>query len=181
MAHLFHLVFTPTSFFLFFQHAAITACYFYYTSGLASVRCLGTVLPLAALGSVLYMRAVPDIALPAALSELLGLPRAINCGQLAGGLPVVLMLFGRLPQILQNIRQGHTGQLSLITYMLNVAGSGARAFTVMQELDDKIVLTSALSSFVQNAVLVAQILLLRGSPSPKPLAADPKKRTKKVS
>ena len=44
-----------------------------------------------------------------------------------------------------------------------MAGSGARAFTVVQELNDPLVLTSALSSFVQNALLVAQILLL-GSP-----------------
>ena len=151
------------NFFLFFQHAAITACYFHYTSGIMSGQSIGTFIPLAAMGVALYKRAVPDLTLPAAVSELLGLPGTITCEQLAGGLPVLLMLFGRLPQIVQNFKQGHTGQLSLITYCLNVAGSGARAFTVVQELNDPLVLTSALSSFVQNALLVAQILLL-GSP-----------------
>ena len=37
-----------------------------------------------------------------------------------------------LLQIVQNLKQGHTGQLSLITFLLNVAGSGARVFTIMQ-------------------------------------------------
>ena len=75
----------------------------------------------------------------AGLCELLRLPSCtVTCEQLAGSLPMVLMLFGRLPQITQNLKQGHTGQLSLITYMLNVAGSGARVFTVLQELDDKL-------------------------------------------
>lgn len=127
-----------------------------------SLRSLGTVLPLAALGVVLYRRAVPDFALPSVFSALLGLSdgHVVTCQQLAGMLPVLLAFVGRLPQIAQNMRQGHTGQLSLITYALNVAGSGARAFTVMQELDDKLALTSAISSFLQNAILVAQILLL---------------------
>ena len=138
----------------------ITAAYLHYTSGLFSVRSLGTVLPLALLGAVLYRRALPDIIVPPLLSGLVGLEdgRVITCQQFAGALPVILALFGRLPQIAQNMRQGHTGQLSLVTYALNVAGSGARAFTVLQELDDKLALTSAVSSFVQNAILVAQIV-----------------------
>jgi hypothetical protein len=148
------------SFFLFVQHSMITAAYLHYTSGLFSVRSLGTVLPLALLGAVLYRRARPDIIVPPLLSGLVGREdgRVITCQQLAGTLPVILALFGRLPQIAQNMRQGHTGQLSLVTYALNVAGSGARAFTVLQELDDKLALTSAVSSFLQNAILVAQIV-----------------------
>ena len=68
----------------------------------------------------------------------------------------------RLPQIVQNVRQGHTGRLSLITYALNFLGGAARVFTVLTELDDKIALTSAVSGVVQNGVLVAQIVLLGG-------------------
>ena len=85
-----------------------------------------------------------------------------------------LVLAARVPQIVANFQQGHTGQLSLITYLLNVAGSGARAFTVVQELDDKMVLASALSSFVQNAVLVAQILVLGAPKKPSAKAKEAK-------
>lgn len=153
------------NFFLFFGQAVMTAMYFHFTVGALSPRSVATVLPLVAMGVVLYRRMVPDIVLPSAVCEALRLPSCIvSCEQLAGSLPMVLMLFGRLPQIMQNLKQGHAGQLSLITYVLNVAGSGARVFTVLQELDDKIVLASAISSFVQNLVLVVQILLLGAAP-----------------
>mgnify|MGYP001286915599 CR=1 FL=1 len=165
------------NFFLFFGQAVITAFYYHFTSGLLGARSIGTFVPLAALGIVLYKRMVPDIVVPPALCALLRLPSCtITCEQLAGTLPMILMLFGRLPQIVQNIKQGHTGQLSLITYCLNVAGSGARVFTVMQELDDKIVLASATSAFLQNLVLCAQILMLGGPPATKP--KDTKKKKK---
>lgn len=151
------------NFFLFFGQIVISAFYFHFTSGLLSTSSIATVLPLAAMGCVLYQRLVPDIVLPTALCEMLRLPSCtISCEQLAGSLPVVLMLFGRLPQIAQNFKQGHTGQLSLITYAMNIAGSGARVFTVLQELDDKIVLFSAFSSFIQNMIILLQILLLGG-------------------
>jgi len=149
------------NFFLFFQNAIITTLYMRFTVGLASPRFVLTVLLSAALGTVLYLRAVPDLEVPPQLCSLLGLARCtLTCQDMAGGLPVMLMLFGRLPQIMANQRQGHTGTLSLITYALNVAGSGARVFTVLQELDDKFALAGALSGFLQNAVLVAQILML---------------------
>ena len=169
--------------FLFVGQACMTALYFHFTSGFMSMKSLATFAPLSVLFFALYRRSVPDIVLPAALGQMLRLPSStITCEQLAGVLPMVLMLFGRLPQILQNFRQGHTGQLSLITYILNVAGSGARVFTILQELDDAIVLTSACSAFLQNAVLVSQILLLggpKGKSATKP-AAKPKKGSKKT-
>ncbi len=154
------------NFFLFFGQAVIAAYYFHFTHGVLSGRSLATFVPLALMGLALYRRAVPDIVVPAPLCELLRLPSCtVTCEQLAGTLPMILMLFGRLPQIAQNLKQGHTGQLSLITYLLNVAGCGARVYTVVQELDDKIVLASAISAFIQNAILVSQILML-GSAKP---------------
>ena len=125
------------NFFLFIQHSLITLAYFHYTGGVLSARSLATVLPMAALGITLYLRAIPELALPAALCKLLGREAEsgscpVTCEQLAGGLPIALMLVGRLPQIIANQRQGHTGTLSLITYALNVLGTAARAFTVMQ-------------------------------------------------
>jgi mannose-P-dolichol utilization defect protein 1 len=121
--------------FLFFGQIVMTAFYFHFTSGVLSAKAVATALPLIALGSALYTRSVPPIQLPPALCEKLPLPNCVlTCEQLAGGLPMVLMLFGRLPQIVQNLKQGHTGQLSLITYLLNTAGGAARVFTVMQRV-----------------------------------------------
>ena len=166
------------NFFLFFGQAVMTLLYFHFTSGALSPSSLATFIPLVALGVALYRRAIPDILLPAAICDVLRVPKCtITCEQLAGSLPMVLMLFGRLPQIVQNLRQGHTGQLSLVTHLLNVAGNIARIGTVLQELDDKIVLASSVSALLQNAILVLQILLLGG---PKKAAAAVKaKKTRK--
>jgi mannose-P-dolichol utilization defect protein 1 len=169
------------NFFLFFQNGIIAALYFRYTAGLGSARFAATALFSALLGAVLYTRSLPDFDLPPALCGLASFKSCrITCADIAGSLPVLLMLFGRLPQIAQNLRQGHTGSLSLITYALNVAGAGARVFTSMQELDDKFALTSAVSAFLQNGVLLAQILSL-GSGAPAAASAQTRKaRTKKA-
>jgi len=156
------------NFFLFFQNGAIAALYLRFTAGLGSARFWLTAALSAVLGIVLYTRALPDIVLSPAVCESVRLRRCtITCTDVAGSLPVVLMLFGRLPQILQNARQGHTGTLSIITYSLNFLGGLARIFTVLQELDDPLVLTSASSAVLQNAILVAQILMLGGSSAAK--------------
>jgi len=152
------------NFFLFFQNGIIAALYLRFTVGLQSGRFWLTALASALFGTVLYTRALPDVTLPPALCERAGLKSCTaTCSEISGALPVILMLFGRLPQIIQNARQGHTGTLSLITYTLNVLGGAARLFTVLQELDDKFMLTSAASTVLQNGVLVAQILLLGGA------------------
>lgn len=44
-----------------------------------------------------------------------------------------ILLASRVPQIAQNHSSKSTGQLSLITYSLNFAGSAARIFTTLQE------------------------------------------------
>ena len=117
----------------------ICGCYFHFSRGLASGGAAVAVAAYAALGSALYLKAVPDVTLPAALVESLGLRSAtLTSEALAGGLPIVLMLFSRLPQIVQNARQGHAGQLALATYLLNTLGGAARVFTTLQELDDRI-------------------------------------------
>lgn len=45
----------------------------------------------------------------------------------------VILLISRVPQILQNYRSKNTGQLSVITYGLQFAGTLARIFTTLQE------------------------------------------------
>ena len=158
------------NFFLTLQNSAITALYFHYTCGIGSARFLATAAFFVVFGLVLYQRSLPDMHVPPALCGALGMPSCtMTANDIGGALPILIMLFGRLPQIVQNQRQGHAGQLALITYLLNVAGSGARVFTVTQELDDKMALTSAVSSCLQNVVLVAQVW---ASPRP-PLAPAP--------
>ena len=77
------------NFFLFFGQSVITAFYFHFTAGVLSAKSFATFVPLAALGAVLYRRAVPDIVLPPALCELLRLPGCtVSCEQLAGALPM---------------------------------------------------------------------------------------------
>lgn len=58
----------------------------------------------------------------------------------------ILMLSSRLPQILKNFRSKSTGQLSILTYGLNVAGSCARIFTTLQE-------KNATSAMLRGAML----------------------------
>jgi len=150
------------NFFLFFQNGIIAALYLRFQARSGSGQFWPTALASAIFGAVLYLRALPDVILPLELCERLGAKRChVTCTDIAGSMPVLLMMFGRLPQIIRNQQQGHTGTLSLVTHVLNVIGSSARIFTVLQELDDKLVLTSASSAFLQNSVLVAQILLLR--------------------
>jgi hypothetical protein len=58
----------------------------------------------------------------------------------------VLLLVARVPQIVQSHATRSTGQLSIITYSLNVAGSAARIFTSIQENAGPAMLRGALLS-----------------------------------
>lgn len=176
------------NFFLLLQNVAIGALYFHYTKslGVKSARFVVSAALCAAFGIVLYRRALPAVDVPPAACAALGLASCkVTCEQICGVLPIAIMLVGRLPQIAQNFKQGHAGQLAFATYLLNVAGSGARVFTVMQELDDKLALTAAVSSCLQNFVLVAQILTMGCAPAAGAAAAPKKaapkgKKTKKA-
>ena len=64
----------------------------------------------------------------------------------------------RVPQVLANARNGHTGQLSLITWAMNLAGGCARIFTTLQEVDDPLTLTGYIVGAVLSAALTLQIL-----------------------
>ena len=134
------------NFFLFFQNIGLTVLFFHYTSGVGSAKALATAVLGTLLGVVLYGRMLPDVVLPAPVCSTLGLSRCtVTCEDVAGSLPTVLMLVGRLPQIMQNFRQRHAGQLALITYLLNTLGGFARIFTTLQTLNDPITLFSVVS------------------------------------
>ena len=59
------------------------------------------------------------------------------------GSVAVLALGGRLPQILLNVRRGDSGELSLISCGLSLAGNLARIFTTAILVRDPIILGSA--------------------------------------
>ena len=67
-------------------------------------------------------------------------------------------LSARIPQIIMNLRQGHTGQLSLVSWSFSLAGSAVRIFTTLMEVPDKLILFMFTSSFLCNLTLVLQIL-----------------------
>ncbi|KAK8791946.1 hypothetical protein WA158_005323 [Blastocystis sp. Blastoise] len=71
----------------------------------------------------------------------------------------VAAVAARVPQIITNHKQHHTGQLSLITWLLTLAGNVARIFTILTELDDTIMVICTISSTVCNVILVLQILI----------------------
>eukprot|EP01043_Picozoa_sp_COSAG02_P014979 COSAG02_NODE_627_length_19327_cov_4.448382_1_plen_295_part_00 len=79
-------------------------------------------------------------------------------------LPMVgssMVLYSRLPQIYMNYTNGHTGQLAIGTWILNVVGVIARVFTTATELDDPYQLASHTVAMCLNLTVVVQILIYR--------------------
>ena len=72
-----------------------------------------------------------------------------------------MVLYSRLPQIYLNFSNGHTGQLAIVTWLLNVIGVIARVFTTATELNDPIQLASHSVAMLLNLTVVAQILMYR--------------------
>jgi singapore isolate B (sub-type 7) whole genome shotgun sequence assembly, scaffold_28 len=68
-------------------------------------------------------------------------------------------LSGRLPQIWTNFKQGHTGQLSLLSWSFSLGGSAVRIFTTLMEVPDKLVLGMYVVYFLCNLTLVLQIVI----------------------
>ncbi|KAL6769911.1 hypothetical protein ACKKBG_A32840 [Auxenochlorella protothecoides x Auxenochlorella symbiontica] len=71
----------------------------------------------------------------------------------------LLFMASRVPQIVQSAQAGSTGQLSSITYTLNVAGAGARIFTSIHEKAGPAMLQGAILGTLLNAIVLAQILV----------------------
>merc|ERR1719350_2181797 len=87
--------------------------------------------------------------LPAALVPALGLLQAL------------LGATARVPQILLNFQQRHTGNQSVITWGLCLGGNAARIVTTLFSMNDLVALLGPLVAFVLNGTLVLQILLFR--------------------
>ncbi|KAI8588169.1 hypothetical protein BDZ88DRAFT_397678 [Geranomyces variabilis] len=72
---------------------------------------------------------------------------------------VLIGVASKLPQIANNYSAKSTGQLSAITVFLQSAGSAARVFTTLQEVDDPVLLTSALVATGLNMLIAAQMVV----------------------
>ncbi|OQS05864.1 mannose-P-dolichol utilization defect 1 protein [Thraustotheca clavata] len=67
-------------------------------------------------------------------------------------------IMSRIPQVISNFKQGHTGQLAFVTLFLNLGGSAARLFTSLQETGDQVQMLGFLISVALNGMLVSQVL-----------------------
>ena len=123
---------------------------------------------IALVGCVMHFQRTPrgqaaalTVALAAWAAMLLGgvVPLAAVVA-LQAAAPVGVAL-GRVPQIALNIRNGHTGQLSLGMCVLNAAGTGIRIFTTLTLTGDLLLLAGFALVFAVNGVLVTQCLQTR--------------------
>jgi len=71
---------------------------------------------------------------------------------------IATTIASRVPQIYTNYSNGHTGQMALITWVLNMGGSLARVFTTLQEVNDAIILSGYIIGASLSSVLVFQII-----------------------
>ncbi|RLN57120.1 hypothetical protein BBJ28_00004499 [Nothophytophthora sp. Chile5] len=128
----------------------------FYVPKIPATSRLGLVLGFAALGAGMF-------AIPPEYQWLLA----------SAGIPVSIV--ARIPQILSNFKQGHTGQLAIITLVLNLGGSIARLFTTMQETGDPVQIAGFGVAILLNGTLVLQVLLFWGATN-KALAQASKKK-----
>eukprot|EP00048_Salpingoeca_helianthica_P010347 m.148843 g.148843 ORF g.148843 m.148843 type:complete len:251 (-) comp15063_c0_seq1:32-784(-) len=85
----------------------------------------------------------------------------------------------RIMQIAVTFMNKSTGQLAFATCLLNFVGSAARIFSVLQEVNDPMVLLSFLVATTLNAIIVLQFVLYWGSGKPKAAPVKDKKKAKK--
>eukprot|EP00195_Chlamydomonas_chlamydogama_P005418 CAMPEP_0202892850 /NCGR_PEP_ID=MMETSP1392-20130828/2526_1 /ASSEMBLY_ACC=CAM_ASM_000868 /TAXON_ID=225041 /ORGANISM="Chlamydomonas chlamydogama, Strain SAG 11-48b" /LENGTH=234 /DNA_ID=CAMNT_0049576957 /DNA_START=131 /DNA_END=836 /DNA_ORIENTATION=- len=83
----------------------------------------------------------------------------VEVAQRAFELNTFLFMAARVPQIIKNFASCSTGQLSIITYFINLVGSIVRIFTTIQEGGGPAMLRQYLISLGLNGTIVLQILL----------------------
>lgn len=74
------------------------------------------------------------------------------------GSVVLLAVGGRMPQIVLNMRRGDSGELSLVTCALSLAGNMARVFTTLTLVKDPLILGSAATQAILNGILTWQTI-----------------------
>ncbi|KAL7753907.1 hypothetical protein RI367_000839 [Sorochytrium milnesiophthora] len=87
---------------------------------------------------------------------------------------IPINLASKVPQIVSNARNKNTGQLSAIVVFSYFAGTMARVFTTLKEVDDVLILAGNGLASIFNGVLLAQVLMYWNA---KPTAPKDKKKT----
>jgi mannose-P-dolichol utilization defect protein 1 len=100
--------------------------------------------------------------------------------QILQGLSIPLSLTSKVPQIITNYRNGSTGQLSAFTVFNYLAGSAARVFTTLTEVNDPVIFWGFVVAAGLNAVLAAQMVYYWNT-SPKTPATAVKPRAIKTT
>jgi len=77
----------------------------------------------------------------------------------------MLGLASKVPQIAAIWSEGGTGQLSAFAVFNYLAGSLTRIFTTLQEVDDKIILSTCIAGFTLNAIIAAQMAYYWNTPA----------------
>ncbi|KAF9415250.1 hypothetical protein BGZ94_000150 [Podila epigama] len=72
---------------------------------------------------------------------------------------IPISLFSRIPQIVENYKNGSTGQLAAFTVFNYCAGSLARVYTTLVEIDDLLILSGAVFNALLNGILATQMTL----------------------
>jgi mannose-P-dolichol utilization defect protein 1 len=70
-------------------------------------------------------------------------------------------VFGRIPQIVTNVSQGHTGRLSFLTNFLQTGGNMARIYTTLQETSDVYVLLKYVLATALTGTMALQCVFYR--------------------
>ncbi|KAF9354498.1 hypothetical protein BGX26_007673 [Mortierella sp. AD094] len=104
---------------------------------------------------------------------------------------IPINLISKVPQIVENYKNRSTGQLSAFTVFNYFAGSLARVYTTLTEVDDVIILSGFLLSTLFNCILALQMALYWNNSVAKPVkkektessasgSSETKKRAKKL-
>src|SRR5204863_110166 len=96
-----------------------------------------------------------------ATSYTLGSPTIINDAFLSflQAITIPISLFSKIPQIITNYKSSSTGQLSSFAVFGFTAGSLARIFTTLSEIDDTLILTGYILASVFNIILTIQMIM----------------------
>merc|ERR1740121_3196712 len=76
-----------------------------------------------------------------------------------GMAPAVLGAVARVPQIVLNFRQGHTGNQSMFTWGLSLGGNILRVITTLVDVNDVVTLAGHAIAAILNFTLVFQIVI----------------------
>ncbi|KAF8820219.1 PQ loop repeat-containing protein [Cardiosporidium cionae] len=78
---------------------------------------------------------------------------------LLGILPIPLSISSILPQIIKNFKQGHTGQISLVTITIQLMGNIVRIYTSKVQANDLLLMTYFCFGATLKGILFSQVCL----------------------